>query len=454
MRKFDLVALGGGTGGLAAARAATNEGKSAALITDGPIGGDCTWTGCVPSKALIAAAAEGVDFVTAMGRVHAAVEHIAATEDAGVLSKEGVTVIEGRGVLSDRNTIVVDGTSIEAENIVLATGATPAIPPIPGLAEVPFLSSDNLWDVTAAPASLGVLGGGAIGCELAQAMARLGVKVSLFEMASRVLPLAEPEASEVVHAALVADGVDVVVDQAVTKVVSSSAGRTVTVVAGTRHVEVEQILVAVGRRPTTADMGLEAVGVEISDRGFVTVDKKLRTNVKNIWAVGDVNGLMPFTHAADEQGRLAAWAASGRRMTWTFDATKVPSATFTSPEVAGVGVLEAEAPAGAMVAYLPMTENDRAIASGATAGFIKLIAAPRRILRNVGGGKIIGATIVGERAGEMIHEPALMMLTNAFTGRLAQLAHAYPSWSVGVQKCAGQFFQEVEGRSARAVSRA
>ncbi len=407
----------------------------------------------MPSKTLIAAAADGTDFSTAMERVHAAVARIAGSEDVDVLRGEGITVIDGHGVLRDRNTIDVDGTSVHARNIVLATGATAVVPPIPGLADVAYLTNENLWDLIVAPASLGVLGGGPIGCELAQAFARLGVKVSLFEMAPRVLPRAEPEASESVHAALVRDGVDVMVDAVVTEVAPNRPSGLVEIVAGARRVQVEQILVAVGRRPTSSGIGLDTVGVETDERGFVKVDKKLRTNMKNIWAVGDLNGLMPFTHAADEQGRLAGWRASGRRMAWTFDALKVPSVTFTAPEVASVGVLEADAPGGAMVAYLPMAENDRAIAVGATEGFIKLIAAPRRLLRNAGGGRIVGATIVGRRAGEMIHEPALLMLTNGFTGRLAQLAHAYPTWSVGVQKCAGQFFQTVEGRSARPARR-
>ncbi len=449
MTDFDLVAIGGGTGALAAVRAAAVHGKKAAMITEGPIGGDCTWTGCVPSKTLIAAAARGADFDHAMRRVHDAVHHIADTENAEVLESEGVTVIEGRGRLTSPTTIDVRGRSVVGKHIVIATGGAAAIPPIEGLRDLNYLTNEDLWDLKVRPDSLGILGGGPIGCELAQAMARLGVKVTVFEMEPRLLPREEPEASAVVQSALEADGVNVAVGQAVTAVRAIGLDGAAGLAAGDSEIEVDKVLVAVGRRPRTDDLGLDTVGVDRDGRGFVKVNDKLQTNVKNIWAVGDVNGLLPFTHAANEQGQLAAWTALGRRPRWKFDVGRVPWATFTSPEVARVGVLEADAPKGAMVAFLPMSENDRAITSGETRGFIKLIAAPRRVLRNAGGGQVVGATIVAERAGEMIHEPAMAMLTRSFTGRLAQLTHAYPTWSLGIQKCAGQFFQPVEGRSAR-----
>jgi len=314
------------------------------------------------------------------------------------------------------------------------------------------LTSENFWELDKLPASPGVLGGGPIGCELAQAMARFGATVTLFEMAPRLLEREEPEASDVVQATLSADGVDVRTGVGVDRVSATQDGQ-IAVHAGGHTVVVEQLLVAAGRTPNTAELGLEDAGVALTSTGHILVDKRLKTTADRVWAVGDINGLLPFTHAADEQGRLAAWGALGRRMVWTFDPTRVPRVTFTSPEVARVGVLESEAPRGSRVAYLPMTENDRAVTAQSTDGFVKLIAAPRRVLRQAGGGRIVGATIVGARAGEMIHEPALAMLTNMFTGRLAQLSHAYPTWSVGIQKCAGQFFQEVEGRVARPARR-
>lgn len=450
MRAFDLIVVGGGAGGLAAARAAGLEGARVALVSEGPLGGDCTWTGCVPSKTLIEAAADGATFVEAMARVRSVVDHIASTENDEVLAGEGIEVLRGRAVLTGPNTVQVSGSheeELHAEQFVLATGASAVVPAIPGLREIDHLTHETLWDLPAAPGRLAVLGGGPIGCELSQALARLGVEVTLFEMADRVLEREDIDASPLVTAALEADGVTVLTGTAVGAVEPNSDG-SVVVVAGGRRVEVDRVLVALGRRPNTDGMGLDEVGVERTERGHIRVDARLQTSVGSVRAVGDVNGLLPLTHAADEQGRLAGWAVTGRRG-WMFDADQVPRVTFTSPEVAQVGVTEQDAPRNARVAYLPMGENDRAIAAGETEGYIKLIAAPRRLLRNLGGGRLIGATIVGPRAGEMIHEPALLLRTKGFTGRLAQLTHAYPTWSVGIQKCAGQFFQPVEGREAR-----
>jgi pyruvate/2-oxoglutarate dehydrogenase complex dihydrolipoamide dehydrogenase (E3) component len=453
MTDFDLVSIGGGAGGLAAARAAAVAGKRAALVTDSPIGGDCTWTGCVPSKTLISAAAQGLDFTAAMRRVRETIRSVAATEGADVLEAEGVTVIAGRSRLLGGGGMDIDGRTVSADNIVLATGARPGIPLIPGLQDVSYLTNENVWGLEDAPARLGVVGGGAIGCELTQAMARLGVEVTQFEVMDRLMSGEEPEASDVVRRVFEAEGISVRLGRSVASARSIGADGRAVLDAGGDDVEVDKVLVAAGRVPRTQDMGLETAGVELTERGYIKVNDRFATTAKGVWAVGDVTGVLAFTHAANEQGMLVGRRASGVRMTWKFDPSRVPWATFTSPEVARVGVLEADAPRGSMVAYLPMTEHDRAIAEDRTDGFIKLIAAPRRVLRNVAGGRIVGATIVGERAGEMIHGPALAMLINSFTGRLAQLTHAYPTWSFGIQKCAGQFFQGIEGRKARPAQR-
>jgi pyruvate/2-oxoglutarate dehydrogenase complex dihydrolipoamide dehydrogenase (E3) component len=299
-----------------------------------------------------------------------------------------------------------------------------------------------------------VVGGGAIGCELTQAFARLGVAVTQFEMMDRLLSVEEPEVSEIIERVFTTEGVRICKGRPMTEARRlDSSGRTL-LDAGRDDIEVDKLLVAAGRVPMTDGLGLEEAGVEVDRRGHIKVDGRFRTNADGIWAVGDVTGIAPFTHAANEQGVLVGRMASGVRTTWKFDAGRVPWTTFTSPEVARVGVAEADAPRGARVAYLPMAENDRAIAEGRTEGFIKLIAAPRPFLRNVGAGRIVGATVVGERAGEMIHGPAMAMMTRSFTGRLAQLGHVYPTWSFGIQKCAGQFFQPVGGREARPARRA
>jgi pyruvate/2-oxoglutarate dehydrogenase complex dihydrolipoamide dehydrogenase (E3) component len=212
--------------------------------------------------------------------------------------------------------------------------------------------------------------------------------------------------------------------------------------------------VTVGRAPVTAGLDPGAAGVETDERGIITVDDRLATSASGVYAVGDVTGRLQVTHAADEMGRTAAVNALRRPARLRFRTATVPWVTFTSPEVARVGMTESEAAEhGGRVAFLPMSEVDRAVAAGATDGFVKLVAGPRTLLRNLGGGRLLGATIVGERAGEMIHEVALAMRTRAFTGRLAQTVHAYPTWSTAVRSTAAQFFLERDGRRARPAER-
>jgi pyruvate/2-oxoglutarate dehydrogenase complex dihydrolipoamide dehydrogenase (E3) component len=449
-RDYDLVVIGGGSGGLGAARIGSQRGASTLLVQDGPIGGDCTFTGCIPSKAVIAAAAAGASFTEAMARADAAVATLAATEDAGVLRSEGIDVIDGRAAFTDARTISVDGATIRGRRFVLATGATPAVPAIEGLRDTAHLTSDSLWELTEAPTSLAVMGGGAVGCELAQALARLGVKVTVLEALDRLLSHEEPEASAVVLDALRADGVDVLLAHEVTKTETVDAAVRLHASDGST-LDADQVLVATGRRPVTEGLRLERAGVELTEKGFIATDARLRTSRRHVYAVGDVTGKMPFTHAAFEMGRRAATnALTGRWRHGTFRTEWIPWATFTDPEVGRVGMTEAQAADhGAQVAYLPMSEMDRAITEGRTDGFVKLIAGPRGLTRNLGGGRLLGATVVAARGGEMIDGPTLAMRAKLFPARLALTSQAYPTWSMAVQKAAAQFFIELEGRTAR-----
>lgn len=445
----DLLVIGGGAGGMAAARTAARLRKRVALVQDGPIGGDCTFTGCVPSKTLIEAAVAGVPFQQAMTRVRDTVARIAATETAGVLRAEGVDVVEGRAQLTGPGSVSVAGQVLRAPRMILALGAAPTVPDLPGLRTVPHLTSETVWDLASAPTTMTVLGGGAIGCELAQAFARLGTKVTVVEALDRLLAKEEPEASAVVADVFVRDAIEVCVSAKVTGVARAGGKVRVDLDDGT-HLDSDVLLIAVGRRPATDGLDLAAAGVDVDDRGFIRVDDRLRANGARVYAVGDVTGRLQFTHAADEMGRIAALNALKLPLRLRFRPETVPWVTFTRPEVARVGISEADSVGrGGRVAFLPMTEVDRAIAADHTDGFIKLIAGPRRLTRNVAGGQILGATIVAERAGEMIHEVALAMRVGAFTGRLAQTVHAYPTWSTGLRSAAAQFFFEHNGRSAR-----
>lgn len=447
---YDLLVVGGGAAGLAAARAARRRGAAVALVSDGPLGGDCTFTGCVPSKTLIESARQGLDFEAAAARVRATVAAVAAGEDAGVLRAEGIDVIEGRARLAGRGRVQVGDRAVAARRVVIATGAGPLVPGIPGRAEVGALTNRTVFALESRPASLLVVGGGPIGVELGQAFARLGTAVTVVEAAGRLLPGEEPEASAVITGALAADGVEVRTGRQVTAL-SGRPGAVRARLDDATEVAAEAVLVAVGRRADTASLGLADAGVEVDGRGFVVTDRRLRTTAAGIYAAGDVTGRSMYTHAADEMGRLAAANALSRLAWRAFHSDAVPAVTYTTPEVARVGLTEGQAAAipGARVAEVPLSEVDRAVTAGRTAGYVKLIVAPRRATRDLAGGRLVGATIVADPAGEMIAVPALALRSGMLPARLALTVAAYPTWSLGIRQAAAQLFVEAGGRRAR-----
>ncbi len=468
----DVIVVGAGAAGLAAVREAKRRDASAILISAEAPGGDCTFTGCVPSKTLIESAAVGASFDEAFSRAGQVVADIAATETADTIRHEGIEVIEGFGTLVGPGQVEVEGRILEAKGVVLALGSQPAVPPIDGLeafrrslssdssggkpdADPQILTSDTLWSLTSKPRSMAIIGAGAIGCELGLALSRLGVEITLIEGANRVLPLEEPAASAVIAQSLIDNGVRLIVDQFVSRIqtgnetdrqVDSRSDAIISLADGSTVV-VERILIAAGRGPVTGGAG----AVELDKRGFIVTEPSLATSMERVYAAGDTTGRAPFTHAADAMGRLSVSNILRRFGSSGFRSELVPKVTYTHPEVASIGISESEAALlkGARVAELPMSEHDRARAAGIDQGYIKIIAAPRKFGGSLGGGRIVGATIVAPRAGEMISEISLMMRTDAMVGRLAQTMHPYPSWSYGLAKAAGQFFTEVEGRVAR-----
>ncbi len=454
-RSVDVAILGGGAAGLAAAREARRRGASATLINNGPLGGDCTFTGCVPSKSVIEAARDGASFAEAFDRARRVVATVAAAENATVLRAEGVEVIEAEGELVGPGELRVGNELIRAKGVLLALGSRPAVPPVPGLAEARPLTSETLWSLDSAPASLAVIGGGPMGCELSQALATLGVSVTLIEMAPRVLAGEEPAASAVVLDALTKAGVDVRVDAGVASVAPAADGTTghrLELTDGS-VVAAERILVAAGRRANTDRGGLIEAGIRLTDRGRIETGPDLSTNLAKTWAAGDVTGLLDLTHAADHMGRLVATNILRPVLKARFKRHEMPRVTFTSPEVASVGFSEAEAAerwgSKARVAELPLTAHDRALASEATEGYLKLIAGPKRPTGTLGGGRLVGATVVAERAGELVAELALALRLGTYVGRLALTVHPYPSWSYAIPKTAAQFFTETDGHVAR-----
>lgn len=456
---WDLLVLGGGTAGIVAAKTAAGLGARVLLVERDRTGGDCLWTGCVPSKALLAAAEAAasardaarfgvhvemihVDFAQAMKHVHAAIHQIAPVDSPEALEASGVTVRRGVGRFVGDGVLDVDGEIVHFTQALIATGAAPALPPIPGLSDLDVLTSDNVWELTQAPRRLMVLGAGSTGCELAQGLARLGVDVTLVEGAPRILPQEDADAAAVVHRALEAEGVDVRVGQSVESVAAASGSTSGTVrLDGGSTVDFDRLLVAVGRRPRTSDLGLDAVGVEVDDRGFVVVDRRLRTTHSRVWAAGDLTGHPQLTHVAGVHASLAASnAVLGLRR--TVETTAVPHVTYTHPEVAAVGIDTGGERDGVRFRTLEHTDVDRAVTEGRTDGFTRLAVDHK--------GRVVGATVVGPRAGETIGELTLAVRRGLRTRDLAGVTHAYPTWSDGTWNVA---IADVREQLARPATR-
>lgn len=446
--RVDLLVIGGGTAGLVAAKTAARFGSRVLLVERERLGGDCLWAGCVPSKSLIAAAhaatahrqagafgvtapTPAVDIAAVMEHVHGAIRAIEPTDSVDSVEETGARVLRGDVRFTSPTTAEIDGAPVRFAQAIIATGSSPAIPDLPGLDAVDPLTSDTVWELRTLPDRLVVLGGGAIGCELAQAWARLGSRVTLVHRGPRLLPKEDPDASAIVAAALVADGVEVVLDARSARVepdtgggadgVAAAGGAGRLVLDDGREHPFDRVLVATGRRPRTADLGLEAAGVRTDDRGYVVVDAALRTSNRRIRAAGDVAGLPAFTHLAGVGGSAAATnAVLGLRRGIAMNA--VPRVTFTDPEVASVGAGLAEArEKGWEVREVALSHTDRAIAEGRTTGFARLIVDAR--------GRVHGAAIVGPRAGETLGEASVAVTHGLTTSQLAAATHAYPTYS-------------------------
>jgi len=466
-RPYDLVVLGGGTAGLVSSVIAAGIGARVALVERERTGGDCLWTGCVPSKSLIAAArlahrmrhAEHVgltpvrpeiDFAGVMARVHRAIATIEPHDSPARLRAEGVEVIEGEGRFVDRSTLEVGGRRICFASAIIATGSEPAVPPLDGLAGPDVLTTETLWAERELPGRLVVLGGGPIGCELGQALARLGSRVVLVELAERLLLKEEPAASVLIAERLAADGVDVRLRTRAVEVLRAPEGPPALVLEGPHGCETvpfDRILVATGRRPRTAGIGLDLAGVEIDARGAIAVDDRLRTSAPRIFAAGDVTGELPFTHVAAAHGRLVVPNAlfHARRR---FERDPIPWVTFTDPEVARVGLSESQAAerhGEVVVERHDYRESDRAIAAGTAYGFAKLVADTR--------GRLLGATIAAPAAGEAIAELAARMRAGGKIEDISQTVHAYPTFAEGPARAADEHLRRrfLNDRTRRAT---
>lgn len=452
---YDLVVLGGGSGGLSVATAAARFGAKVALIEKNELGGECTHSACVPSKALIEAARlvhairsadqygirvtpPQVDFPAVMARVRAVVDAFAGSGTGDSLKAKGIDFFRGSPSFEAYDTILLDGkTRINGQRFVIATGSRAAVPKISGLAEVGHLDNVSVWKLTELPESLVVIGAGPSGIEFAQAFARLGSKVTVLANDDQILPREDREAADLVQARLAAEGVEFQTDVEVTEV-SKRDGQTVCswrkrAGGATGEVSGRHLLVATGRLANVEGLNLDAVGVHADPEHGIEVDEFLLTRSSRIYAIGDVLLQREFTHAAEREAAVVFQNAV-LRLSKKIDYTALPWATFVDPEVATVGLTEAaalEQHPEVRVLRANFDELDRARIDGRTEGFAKVMATPS--------GKILGATVVGEQASLILQELVVAMENGLTMGDLASTTHTYPTYGGMVQKLANQF---------------
>ncbi|HEH9396981.1 FAD-dependent oxidoreductase [Aeromonas salmonicida] len=461
---YNLLVIGAGAGGLVTSYIAAAVKAKVALIEKHRMGGDCLNTGCVPSKALIRSsrfAAEQrkagelgfspshsrADFAAVMERVAQVIKEVEPHDSVARYQNLGVECIEGEAKLVSPWEVEVNGRRLTSRHIVLATGARPLVPNLPGLDQVPYLTSDTLWQLRTPPRRLLVLGGGPIGCELAQSFALLGIPVTQVELADQLLPREERDVADALQHQMVADGVTLLTGWRAERVdyvpqEGSEQGEHLPIrlhlCRGDQRLMVEgdQLLLALGRVANVSGFGLETLGVELAPRGTIAVDGFLATNYPSILAVGDVAGPYQFTHFAAHQAWYAAVnALFGQFKRFKADYSVIPAATYTSPEIARVGLNRKEAMAQGIpfeVTRFALGELDRAIADGERHGFIEVLTVP-------GKDKILGATIVGTHAGERLAEFVLAMRHQLGLGKILATIHAYPTLMEGNKYVAGEW---------------
>lgn len=449
----DLCVIGAGSGGLSVAAGAAQMGASVVLVEAAKMGGDCLNTGCVPSKALLAAghAADAVrrarrfgvraddpaiDAAGVYGHVAATIRAIEPHDSVERFEGLGVRVIQERARFVGPAEVEAGPMRIRARRVVVATGSHPFVPPIPGLETVPYLTNETVFARESLPAHLVVVGGGPIGAEMAQAHARLGCKVTVLEMA-RLLPKDDPGLVAVVRARLIADGIDVREGAKVRGVERTGAGVAVVVSGdgGEDRIDASHILIAAGRRPTVDGLNLDAAAIAYSSAG-IAVDARMRTTNKKVFAIGDVTaGGAQFTHMAGYQAGIVIRNALFR-LPAKVRAGIVPWVTYTAPELAQVGLTEAQARAangdGVRILTATFADNDRARAEGETEGLIKAVADRR--------GRILGCGIAGAHAGELIQPWILAMENGLKIGAMASTLAPYPTLSEISKRAAGAFY--------------
>jgi pyruvate/2-oxoglutarate dehydrogenase complex dihydrolipoamide dehydrogenase (E3) component len=448
--QYDLVIIGMGSGGMVAAEFAATLGVRVAVVERGRVGGDCLWTGCVPSKALLASAKAAhtmrvadkyglpsvvpdIDTSLVWKRIRAVQQEVASTDDDPARFESlGIEIVRGHARLGGPKTVLVGDRELHTRFVLLCTGSRPAEPRIDGLAEAGYLTSENVFELDRAPTSVVMIGGGPIAIELAQGFNRLGIRTTVLQKGTGILPRDEPELVQVLTRKLVDEGVDLRLDVDTSRVSVEGGVKTVhgTERGAPAAWPAEELLVAVGRRSNIEGLGLDDAGVAVGPRG-VEVDERMRTNVPSVYAAGDVAGRFLFTHAAGYEAVRAVrdMFFPGKGKVTDF----VPWCTFTDPELAhaGMTIREAKDTHGDDVGVwrLDLTHSDRARADSAAEGAIIVVTAK---------GRLVGAHVLAPSAGELIHELALGIRKEMKLNELASLIHVYPTLATGVGQLAAE----------------
>ncbi len=461
--KFDanLVVIGAGAAGLVTSYIAAAAKAKVVLIEKDAMGGDCLNTGCVPSKALIRAAsiaadirraeefglhagALKVDFPKVMQRVHDVIRRVEPHDSVERYTALGVDCIAGSAVIDSPYAVTVNGQTITTRSIVIATGGKPLVPPIPGLADINYLTSDNLWTLNELPPRLAILGGGPIGCEMAQAFSRLGSVVTLIEMSPRILLQEDKDVADAITARFEREGIRVLTGYRADRFAHTDGNTQIhcqpvdatTANAAVLTIECDHVLIAVGRRANTDGLGIDKLGIETNRNGTIAVNEYLQTTFPNIFACGDVAGPYQLTHAAGHQGWYCAMnALFGRFWKFRVDYSVLPWAVFTDPEVARVGLNEQDATEqdiACEVTRYGIDDLDRAIADGEANGFVKVLTHP-------GSDKILGVTIVGPHAGDLITEFVAAMRHGLGLKKILATIHIYPTLAEANKFAAGEW---------------
>ena len=460
MSDFDVIAIGGGTAGMTAAKLCREAGARVCLVDRARLGGDCLYTGCVPSKTLIAsarlfhdvkrAASFGVEvsdarlnFGAVQARARAVIDEIGQTESPRVFEDLGIRVRFGEARFVSAHELQVGAETLTADKFVIATGSHPAIPPVTGLREAEPLTNETVFELERLPESLAIVGGGPIGCELAQTFARFGSRVTVVHSRPQLLPREDPELAVALSKTLEREGIELLLDAKLFEVRRTERGvhLSVNIPQGLREVQAEQLLVAAGRQPNVDGLDPGRAGVEVDNTGVKT-DACLRTTAANIWACGDVTSKHQFTHVAYEQASVVARNIRSKKTTW--NDRVVPWTTFTDPELARVGLTEHEAREKygdkLQILRLPFSKIDRALCENDPEGLIKILIAPGW-MRGKFGGEIVGAHILGRAAGELLPEILVAMRSRLPAGLVAWPMHVYPTLGTGVRQTLGQLFR-------------